>query len=1134
MKSLARLSFWVPVEGAAEFDAAFRKRFTALLDKYDLSESHRPAAAKIDGICTYWFEDQSPAELSDKRRRLLEDPTFQELLLDWGKEFGEVDADGKLPYNFEFHRRPLGSGKSVPARPGTGQWCTVDCRDGLVDSLVQAIAEDATGHLWFGTAHGGACRYDGETFTPFTTRDGLAGNEVWAITADRQGAMWFGTNNGASRYDGQKFVTFSERDGLTPGNVRAIKQDRSGDLWFATESGVTRYDGQTFTPFGLKIDPETRAVYEDDSGNLWFGTQFGASCYDGRGFTTLTMADGLPGSGVHDITGDGRGNLWLATDDGTYRYDGSRVTRIPLHDSDTATRVIAIMRDSSGRMWVGGDSGATCYDGDEMTTFTTQDGLISNGVRSMHGDSHGHIWFGTVGGASRYDGSSFITFTAEDGLTDNPVFTICERRNGELWFGIRRGGACRYDGDQSTTFDSQDGLASNVRRILEDRLGNLWFSTARGAYRYDGQMVTTFSVEDGLSPGSVETMYEDHDGNIWIATATGLNRYDGQHFQTFTIEDGLVHNYTTAILQDRRGDLWFGSRHIGLTRYDGENFQPFTAQDGLAGDGVTAILQDDEGHLWFGTNGGGVCRYDGRGFTTFTKRDGLAGDVVFSIAQDSKGYLWFGTNGGGASRYDGRSFATLSTSEGLAGNVVWSIVEDTDGAMWLGTNNGASRIKLPPAVPPVPSIDAVVADRRYGALEGVSFPQGAGPVAIEFRALSLKTQPGGMRYRYRLAGYEEEWHNTHERRAEYGNLAIGSYVFEVYAVDRDLVYSEAPATIGLTVMPDPRIEALAQALSQAGQGGLVGESRVLRQAESQLAEVAKTDITVLILGETGTGKGLAANSVHLLSERREGPFVQVNCGAIPEGLFESEIFGHERGAFTGATSRKLGKVELATGGTLFLDEIGDLPLQAQVKMLRLLEEGTFERVGGSETLRMDVRVIAATNHNLESLVADQSFREDLYFRLHAFPVKLPALRERLGDILLLAVYFMDRMGGQLRKEVERITPEAVAELQKYHWPGNVRELENVIQRAVIVCDGPALEPAHLALGTTNLTGGLDEALTPDEYERLYIERLLEKSEGVIRGPRGAAKIWGVPESTLRSRMKKLKISRTGLAADSKS
>jgi len=284
---------------------------------------------------------------------------------------------------------------------------------------------------------------------------------------------------------------------------------------------------------------------------------------------------------------------------------------------------------------------------------------------------------------------------------------------------------------------------------------------------------------------------------------------------------------------------------------------------------------------------------------------------------------------------------------------------------------------------------------------------------------------------------------------------------------------------------------------------------------------------VLILGETGTGKGLVARTVHELSNRKAGRFVQVNCGAIPENLVESELFGHERGAFTGAVSRKLGKVELAAGGTLFLDEIGDMPLASQVKLLRLLEEGTFERVGGIETLDANVRVIAATNRDLQEMVSEGTFREDLYFRLRVFPVQVPPLRERREDIPALAIYFMQQNAAHLNKEVTTLTPQALAALETYEWPGNVRELANMVHRAVIVCPGSEIRAEDITLGmvSTEEKAG-EEIVTLEEVERRHIRQVLDQVGWVIGGRGGAASLLGVPRSTLQSRMKKLGIERT--------
>jgi len=266
--------------------------------------------------------------------------------------------------------------------------------------------------------------------------------------------------------------------------------------------------------------------------------------------------------------------------------------------------------------------------------------------------------------------------------------------------------------------------------------------------------------------------------------------------------------------------------------------------------------------------------------------------------------------------------------------------------------------------------------------------------------------------------------------------------------------------------------------------------------------------------------------VHGLSPRKRGPFIQVNCGAIPEGLVESELFGHERGAFTGATSRKLGQIEVAEGGTLFLDEIGDLAPEAQAKLLQFLEERTFQRVGGTETLQVDVRVMAATNRDLVQMVEAGPFREDLYFRLQEFTVELPPLRERRGDVRLLAEYFMERMAAHLNREVTHLSPEALAALEGYDWPGNVRELEHAVKRAVVVCPGTVIRAEDITLELRErVEGAPKDVQTLEEVERQYIRRVLEQTGWVIKGPQGVAALLGMPAGTLYSRMKKLGIVR---------
>lgn len=305
---------------------------------------------------------------------------------------------------------------------------------------------------------------------------------------------------------------------------------------------------------------------------------------------------------------------------------------------------------------------------------------------------------------------------------------------------------------------------------------------------------------------------------------------------------------------------------------------------------------------------------------------------------------------------------------------------------------------------------------------------------------------------------------------------------------------------------------------------LIGSSSSLKKVLKNVERVAPTDSTVLITGETGTGKELIARAIHNLSPRKGRPLVKVNCAAIPAGLIESELFGHEKGAFTGALTRKMGRFELADKGTIFLDEIGELPLDLQSKLLRVLQEGEFERVGGTQTFKVNVRVIAATNRNLEQLSKTGGYRPDLYYRLNVFPIQLPALRERDGDIPLLAQYFVRKFATNLGKKIDRIPERMITALQRYPWPGNIRELEHVIERAVILSEGPELEPIDWLSPFDNKTG-LTKTLTLEDMERQHIADVLEQTNWRVSGDKGAAAILGLKPTTLEARMKKLGIAR---------
>ncbi len=376
-----------------------------------------------------------------------------------------------------------------------------------------------------------------------------------------------------------------------------------------------------------------------------------------------------------------------------------------------------------------------------------------------------------------------------------------------------------------------------------------------------------------------------------------------------------------------------------------------------------------------------------------------------------------------------------------------------------------------------------------------------------------------------------------------GTLDLASFVGDAFSPDQFDLLTRVAGQIGIAVsnaVSYERIEALNAQLAREKLylqdeirteqlfENIVGRSPALRRVLREIETVAPTDSTVLITGETGSGKELVARAIHRLSARREQAFVKLNCAAIPTGLLESELFGHERGAFTGAISQRIGRFELANKGTVFLDEIGEIPLELQPKLLRVLQEREFERLGSTRTLRTDARLIAATNRDLAALVDEQTFRADLFYRLNVFPVHVPSLRERREDIPMLVRHFAQQFARRMKKSIEAIPAETMDVLSRYDWPGNIRELQNLIERAVILSSGTTLNVPLVALnGRNHAAKRAEETGTLEAAGRRHILAALESSNWVIAGPNGAAAQLGMKRSTLQFRMRKLGIIRPG-------
>ncbi len=422
--------------------------------------------------------------------------------------------------------------------------------------------------------------------------------------------------------------------------------------------------------------------------------------------------------------------------------------------------------------------------------------------------------------------------------------------------------------------------------------------------------------------------------------------------------------------------------------------------------------------------------------------------------------------------------------------------------------------------------------RLLEAPKVLSFPEGTPEIALHFQGIRFRIGGAGqMRYSHRLVrhGSAKEWSDFRpDNKVAYRGLPAGEYRFEVRARDRDDLVSEV-ARLEMQVVRGQKVaglESLEEERAVTVQA-VAGQAPTISRVLSQLGQVVRTDMTLMLAGETGTGKSMLAREIHALSPRREHLFVQINCGALPSGLVESELFGREQGVYSGAATGQIGCFERAHGGTLFLDGISDLSLEAQRALLHVLEDGQIRRVGANEPIHVDVRVIAATNRDLEGAVEEGTFRQDLYYRLSEFPVVLPPLRDRREEIPILAAHFAARSAHHLKRPVPSLGKEAIVHLQGHSWPGKVRELEHLIRRAVGLCEGSVIEVGDLPLSAEPpapvqpVAPGASEE--KDEKQRIL--EALKATNWIVYGDRGAARLLGMHPEKLRYRMSKYGLRR---------
>jgi len=1015
--------------------------------------------------------------------------------------------------------------------------------DGLAGMHVEDIYQDRQGFLWIATADGGVSRFDSARFDTFGLKDGLPNLTVMAIAENADGRLLFGTfGGGIAAYDGRGFQVYTTEHGLPSNEIFSLQPQPDGSILAATGAGVAWFAQgrciKSITDVGGQPLGKIRDIVTDAAGTTWLATlNRGVLSLDGR---YMGIGEGV-GQWPWTFAQDPSGHLWIS-----FHYMGSEVLigRYDPQDQQLAFINVGkggegvvqhgtrhVRADERGWLWLT-HRGVVVHDGQKWHPFSASlPDVDFSATRLTYEDREGNIWIGLWGGGLVFcDPASILRYTEADGLPDREIRCLGEDPEGRVWIGTMGGMACMEEG-QIRPLKTGEIISA----IVVDGQGQVWSGGNAGkVYKWEGQTPQPISVTEDPHPEEIAGLCEDGQGRISVGTSESrFGWIEGNSFISLECDTALQDQdgpfWVGSLLRDQDGVFWVGfyGRVPSLYCYEDGHLRP-ADMAGAESIVYVNVLWEYQNTLWVGT-GKGLFTLDlsSREVRHFTAEQfGLSANGILALTSDSQGNIWMGTSGGGVLHYDGQTFQSIRLGPSALENMVEAVLQDRRGRMWFGTRAGLVSYQ-PGHTPPRLVIREVMAGTLLAAPEAVSCPESTPEIRIHFQGISFRTGAGQMRYSHRLLehGPMEQWSAfTATDAVAYSALPVGEYRFEVRTMDRDGLLSEV-ASVEIQILPDAkteRIHALEKTL-QATDHVVHSQSWAMRQVMEQTVRVAETVMTVLVLGETGTGKGILAQTIHETSTRRKRPFIRVNCGALPAGLVESELFGHEKGAFTGADSRQLGRFELADGGTLFLDEIGDLPLESQRVLLHILEESALTRVGGQQPVSVDVRVIAATNRDLRQAIQEGTFREDLFYRLSVFTLELPPLRQRQEDIPALATHFAERYAQHLQRPVPTIDDGVVAHLQGYAWPGNVRELEHLIHRAVLLCEGGVIRAGDLLLPSVAQRDGDVVPPAPaageglDEKQQLV--EALQATNWMIYGERGAARLLDMNPERLRSRMR---------------
>jgi DNA-binding NtrC family response regulator/ligand-binding sensor domain-containing protein len=1029
---------------------------------------------------------------------------------------------------------------------------------GSVPSVhIHSLCRTPDGTLWVGTHAGLARVKDGA----LVTVDATLGHVVY-LSSDSQGDLWAATNHGLVNVHRGVVTRYSDVNDPSDENLLAVAIDREGNLWIGGMVGglsrwrprpvtfITQQDGLA----GASVLP----IFEDREKRLWAGAMCGGlSRLSGGTWISYGKKEGLEDLCVQAIEQDRSGTLWLGTAGGLTRFAQGQFTRV--NESlgfPSIVRVRALHVDGAGTLWVGSSSGLSRMEGDRLRTFTVRDGLVNDDVRFIADGRDGALWIGTVGGASRLGEGRFTNYTTRNGLSHDFVRAVREDADGTIWLGTYGGGLNRLKDGRMSSITTRQGLFDDVvSAILEDDDGNFWMSGNRGVFRAsraelnavaDGKAPAVMSVGYGTADGM--TVSETNggaqpagcrtsDGRLWFPTIGGIAVFDPRRMTKGTpplvvieqvMVDGAAIPASSGSIDVPAGTRSLEIRYTGLSlgapertrfRYALEGYDP-----GLVDAGTRrvayytslpprryrfhVIAANAEG-VWNETGVSIPVRWRPRFYQTWIF------DVLAVLAA-------VGLAGGGYRLRLGH--LTRRTRE-LERHVSARTAEVVERSNELAQANAQLETAN--------SVIAAARDDMLATLNqlrlGVAVVETSGKVAF------LNDQAR------RFLGIDPDQHVEQpwdellplspRDRAQLQTAALLPASRRARLPVRVETSSRRAYWMEIDVHDDPRdperrilclydlseVYDLRRLLDDKAQfHGLVGQSAAMQLVFKQIRDVATVDTTVLIEGETGTGKELVARAIHYSSPRKLRAFVPVNSAGLTESLLASQLFGHRRGAFTGAVADQVGLFESGEGGTVFLDEIGDVPLAIQASLLRVLQEKEITRVGEHRPHKIDVRIVAATHRDLAQEVAEARFRGDLLYRIRVARIQLPPLRARKEDIPLLVAWFLGHARAAARRDNLELSHEAMDLLLEYSWPGNVRELKSAIDSAAIRATGTLIQASDLPPEVLADGGEVAESGPVSPDVRLDVLGALARAKG---NRAAAARLLGIGRSTLYRRLR---------------